>query len=1183
MLTVYKASAGSGKTYELAYQYIKLLLGKRLADGSYILNNKGKNADRRPHAKILAITFTNKATAEMKGRILKELDALTRMPAPGANDAPYAGKLMKEFGCSRSDLRDMAEWALRTLLNDYSAFNVSTIDSFFQTILRSFAREIDRQGDYRLELDTDTALAQAMAMLFDEVNFNPDSEGAKLISIWLEEVARERMLDGSDFNPFNRSSSLYSTIVGRLKGIFNEDFTSREAEMAKYLSDPSRLRKFDQWISDESKRLLKLQINETEKLRKCGYHFQRNYINNLLDKIIEAGEVNSELYKPISEKRGYIQAIESRDADAIFGKKYKASEEDVDAVVSWLETIEQTYALRSIYSVIHHSIHSLWSLIYIYNYIDRYRAENNLILISDTNSLLKTIIDGSDAPFIYERVGVMLENFLIDEFQDTSRMQWENLKPLVANSITAADSLIIGDEKQSIYRWRGGDSDLLAHSVSEKDFPVSSFVRGNRPGENTNHRSAHDIVRFNNTLFHRLSKKDGGEYYDGYAAVAQSLFENTAELSSHICFNNLSKQGWFETAVSVLKRINPDFPEDTLTSARQAALTIMAETILSQLNRGYKQSDIAILCRQKEDGTEVAEFISKNYPGKIRLISEESLLLKNSNSIKLIVSVLEIIDKSLNDHSLEGSSHQESARATIAQSSLFINEREKEIAARNYEVRRRRAALSDKFEYYVAAGHELSDALQLAVTDASNLETASDSTIATDQNLGDDLVKLRELAPVNISALVQAIIELKIHPDNRKRELPYIIAFVDMVDEFMQNYNPSVHSFLSYWRDNQDTLAIVPGASENAVTISTVHKAKGLEWPCVHIPLMNWYFERGPRDGWFDTSDILCPDGVTPPPIMFLQTTPFFGNAGSPFKREYDIRSYWEKFDNLNVAYVAFTRAERELHVSFLGGKEDDTSMASSMREALAAAPWPDESGSPLYMDFAPYLLPDGSFELGRPTTPSAKKPKTSEIEIMPAPKFVVSFNSMNKRFVRLSDLTTSETSDLDEADLGNEQIREIVDAPGNDVLRRAAHKGLVMHSILSAMETIEDFDSAVEKNRKKVSSEEMYQYASELRNAFAEGGETVARWFSPDNIRALTEQSIYHKTSDEITRADRIVWLPDGSIEVIDYKFTLGEAPSHRSQVMAYAADIESVAGVPVRAYLWYPLKNKIIEIKGS
>ena len=168
MLTIYKASAGSGKTYTLAYEYIKLLLGVRLDDGRYVLNHRrylgGAVPVQRAHAHILAITFTNKATAEMKDRIVEKLEALTRMPVSGARDADYAADLVASYGCTREELCDVAQRSLRALLNDYGRFNISTIDAFFQTILRSFAREIDRQGDFRLELDERTVVSQALSL-----------------------------------------------------------------------------------------------------------------------------------------------------------------------------------------------------------------------------------------------------------------------------------------------------------------------------------------------------------------------------------------------------------------------------------------------------------------------------------------------------------------------------------------------------------------------------------------------------------------------------------------------------------------------------------------------------------------------------------------------------------------------------------------------------------------------------------------------------------------------------------------------------------------------------------------------------------------------------------------------------------------------------------------------------------
>lgn len=1178
MLTIYKASAGSGKTYRLAYEYIKLLLGKRLSDGRYVLNAEGVGGSHRPHARILAITFTNKATAEMKSRILRQLDALTRIPEPGMKDADYAGALMKEYGCSREQLRDAAAKALRSLLNDYGAFNVSTIDAFFQTILRSFAREIDRQGDYRLELDSDTALQQSMSMLFDEINLNPQSAANRDIIRWLGEQANERMLLGRDFNPFNRRSGMYYSIVNNLKGIFNEDFTSREKDMTDYLSDPRRLKTFNKWLVDEIQELALREKEASSTLRARGVHYKGGYLEKLLDKIVLSDMSDPKLYNPVREQKGYITAIENRDMTALFGKA-GAPPEEMDAAVSWLETVKACFPLREIYQSIHKNINTLWALFHIYQYINRYRIENNLILISDSNSLLRTIIDGSDTPFIYERTGIALENFLIDEFQDTSRMQWYNLKPLVGNSLGSADSLIIGDEKQSIYRWRGGDPELLAHEVAERDFSRLSTVEGDAPGENTNHRSAHDIVKFNNTLFYALSDLGNGTRVDGYGGVAQALFDKTSSLSAQICINNLTNKAFEVTAREILSpQVIDDMTAAGEFTPKEVAMRAMAETILGQLERGYMQSDIAILCRKREEGTEIAEFINRNYQGKIRLISEESLLLRSSAAVKVIVSVLEIIDRSLDNPAAENG--EEGLRAKLESSDLFSNEEEREHTLRNYIMRRRRAALNDSFEYYVSNGCDIPEALMKAVEVSKRVASESGEPLPAG-DIERDLAEIRRLAPANLSALVQAIIKVKLSPDDCAAELPYITAFVDMVDEFMQNYTPSVHSFLAYWSDNKHKLAISPGTRDNAVTISTVHKAKGLEWPCVHIPLMNWDLESSPGEGWFATDEMECPEGVEAPPLLYLSPSPAYAAPVSPFRRQYTAQCEFERVDNLNVAYVAFTRAVRELHVNLISkGKNDANGTVAEKILTILSAPPVFDSSLEIYLDMRPYIRKENSFSLGEPTYP-VEKHETRETDSYPAPAFNVSFDSLSRRFVSLADLTDPYDPSVDDADLGNEAARDIVDRPVNKAMEQAALRGIMLHSILSEMYSVDDFDRAVDAHAAKCTAEELAAYRDDLDKAFSAGADYVTRWFSSLNPQVLTEQAIYNGHDDTVTRADRIVWLPDGSVEVVDYKFTTAEHRAHHTQVRQYADALRRMGYERVSAFLWYPLQGKVVEVR--
>ena len=1184
MLTIYKASAGSGKTYTLALEYIKLLLGVKDTDGRYRLNLKKYVGHELPyaHRRILAITFTNKATAEMKERILKELERLTHIPAAGEKDAPYAKPLTEEFGCSREELREVAERSLHALLNDYGQFNVSTIDAFFQTVLRSFAREIDRQGDFRLELDEGTVISQALSLLFDDVNNDPFGEETKAVSIWLDKMSVDRAGMGKDFNPFNRGSGLYAKLLASVKQSFTEEFMAHEAEMYAYLDDPRRLKIFERWLrSQVDSRRQEVNDATMELKQMLEWPTLQKAFAAALDKL-SSPKLDDDLVKSVFNlDKVYIQNLDDRKKERHFLAKKAPDDATYDAVFDWFAHIKAVLGPMLLYQEMLDKADTLWAMVYVHRFIDRYRQDNNLILISDTNSLLGSIISESDTPFIYERVGMELENFLIDEFQDTSGLQWRNLRPLLANAQSSdTDSLIIGDVKQSIYRWRGGDPELLAHTVAERDFPRTHRIKGAAPGENTNYRSAHGVVKFNNTLFRDIAAVHG---VDGYEGVAQQSAEATAGLSSCISFVDLTKDAFEGNARRLLApEVVDDMQATGQLNAKTVGIRLMAEKILAQKARGYRFSDMAILCRDNKDSTEVAEYLLANFPD-IRLVSDEALKLCNSPAVKMIISMLEIIDRNF----LTSAKEPDQSVKAITPGGPVLIEDEKELRRRKRIARlRRQAMLIDSFNYFIAHGKSIDEAMQLAMAKAAAMKPDQAAEPDSENSLEADLDHLRKTAPSNLNALVEAIIDLKLTPDQRRDELPYITAFVDLVSSYALDFNPTIHSFLRYWRDNLHKLFIPAGDKVDAVTIMTVHKAKGLEWPCVHIPIMDWYFAENAEEQWFDMSEAESVPEEIRPPMMYLEPNVAFGIPGNPFESQLEVQAQEHVADNLNVAYVAFTRAGRELHVGLMtpGKSKGTPTMADAVLEAFRHG---DPGDPELYTDLHACCDDAGNFLQGEPTAPAM--PAVSETvafddkddeEYRPSVVFNVSFNPANQQLTRLVDLTSPDEV-WDDPDIGNEQPdREIVDQPVDPVMEAAARHGLILHSILAQMYTIDDLDKAIEYHRRDIPADELGVYRREILEAFAKGGEQARAWFAPDNVRVLNEQSIYQSATKANFRADRIIWTPQGTVEVVDYKFTSAPRKSHYRQVREYATMLTQMGYGPVKASLWYPLLGQIIEV---
>lgn len=1183
MLTIYKASAGSGKTFNLAFRYIRQLLGRKSPDGKWhLVAPTSRHA--RPHSHILAITFTNKATAEMKRRIIKELDLLADMPAPGERDSQYASMLTADYSCSRQDLATAAAAALRLLLNDYSAFNISTIDSFFQTILRSFAREIDRQGDYRLELDSNFAVTSAVTMLFDDVNYH-EKGVSDSVGQWLRDDALRRLDQGEEFNPFNRTGSTFKNLTSYFNKTFNETFTKHAEELHAFLTRPGATDRFRDAIDRRIASLLSESHDMANQLREAleAEGLSDDNLNSSIASLVSRSladtifdnNVATAMLKKRNDRAKYLLALEYRD-ESYFGRggffkaKIKASDEAHLALFEWFDVVRNAVVQWVIYSEIARSITTLKALGFINDYINRFRQDNNLILINDTNSLLRSIINGADAPFIYERVGLELRHFLIDEFQDTSRLQWENLQPLVANSLSAGDdSLIIGDVKQSIYRWRGGDSSLLDHRVQTDPDLADNEVLGTTIDKNTNWRSSHGVVRFNNTIFCRMADETQITGYDG---ATQALPAATADLPWYINIRRLDSKDEDILRERVASFLGDDVDlldacyQDGVFDNKRAAAIVCGHRIMQQHAAGYQWKDIAVLCRRVADGALVTSIFNEYFP-EIKIMSSETLLLENSPAVKLIISMLEIID-----YSYAG------LQADIEPTD---NHTHPDMAD----------AMMNRFEYYVAKGDDIDVALDKALrgnTDAAD-QSAPDATGAT--SLIGDIAELRRMAPANLLSMVEAIISLKVPEAQRMAELPYINAFLDAVSEFSDNHIPTVHAFLEYWGTVCHSLAITAPSGLDAVDIMTVHKAKGLEWRCVHIPFMYWELTARSEPAWFDLSVLTDIDPADRPPILYLNPTQAFIEPNSPFREAINRQIQADSADNMNVAYVAFTRAINELDITLTDAFSDgDGSLSDALFQALHSRNLPSlvaDIDASLFVDTADCFDEAGNFSFGSPTTPPAKSEQPTAKKKRPLldPKPIAprqpafNFNSTASRIARVDDLINEPAGGLD-VDQGLPlPMQPITDADADSAARA---RGTNLHAILALMQTSDDLDRAVDRVVYDLHAEPTLaeEYRSVLVRAFKAAGDYADCWFGPDTRRVLAEQTIYDTERGENWRPDRIVWTADGHIDIIDYKFTASPSKHHADQVRGYMNMLRSMGHDNLRGFVWYPDLQRIIAV---
>lgn len=1139
MLTIYKASAGSGKTYTLAYEYVKLLLGVKQPDGSYRLDSAGRGKSsaqpRCRHRHILAITFTNKATAEMKSRIIAELTAL----ASDAATPAYAPDLMACFGCTRGQLREASGAALRSLLFDYHHFNVSTIDSFFQTVLRSFAREVDRQGDYGLELNDEFAVTSGIGLMLDDLNYGTPHHRGRMMR-WISDYTVTQVEKGKDGSMFNRSGALIKDLSAYVRKMGSEVFKAHADEVLAYLDGQDNISAFIRHIDTRIKRLAEPLADRVKQLMAefDSLGIAPEAIPSPARKIIATVSEGSAVSpgEPF-DKVSIRQMLDwCDDPEPPFYVKSKLTGKPkiypplafTRGLSQWMSDCRRAMAEIHGLKKIAAACPNLEFLGFAWHYINRFREENNLILLSDTNDLLQRIIGKSDTPFIYERIGVTLRHFLIDEFQDTSHMQWHNLRPLVADSLASDnDNLIIGDEKQAIYRFRNSDSSLLNHTVADRDFPDNHVIRGNCAQENTNHRSAHGIVRFNNTLFTSLARQCGVQGYDN---TVQSLSSRKSGLDSFIQIHD----------TSALPPVN-DCP---------AELDLTAQKILAQHEAGYSWRDIAVLVRRRKEAEAVVNYLLNHYP-QISVISDEALLLRNSPAVRLIVSMLKLIDKSYSNR---------------------FDCDDSTVATHDYGSMGDIRLMISRYEYFISEGIAPDDALGLA------LQSGDTSAIS------DSIADIRAAHPSGLVALTETIIAKKISPAQRLREFAYIAAFQDEVIKYCTLYNPSIHAFLQWWDEASAKLAVNAADEQDAVSVMTVHKSKGLQWPCVHIPFGDWELVRPSDSVWVKASDIGFDGDNLCPPVISVDIDKDCVHDGSPL-RDAALRNRSEQLvDNLNATYVAYTRPERELHICFSHKK----AVGSEVIKALSC-PVADDG---LLVNLSDYIVTDDGadakngliFTYGAPTSPDSAAYTGNAADHFEIDDYCVNFRADTAALTSIDDAT----SDIDNIDTAPDSTAAVADidndAAAGDSRRQAALHGIWLHSVLADIRSIGDIDDAIKRasSRHALDEDGRSSCAALLHKAFADGGDIVARWFDPE-ATVYCEQGIYNPADDLNFRPDRIVICPDGSVDVIDYKFTSEPLDAHRHQVEGYVSLLRSMGHTQVTGYLWYPALNIIIRVTQS
>lgn len=1155
-LHIIKASAGSGKTYNLALNYIEQLLFKSDKNGKLELR-----AQQQYHRHILAITFTNKATNEMKSRIVKRLHELAEDPQ---NSEYYKYFTQNCTPAALAGLQEAARKALAEILFCYGTFNVSTIDSFFQSIIRSFAHELNHDGGYDLTLDGKYAIAVAVHNFLIKLGNDRQRAGNTDVENWFRLFLNERTDDSKSWlNVFNPNGDL----TGFAKKINSEELRELMPAVRGYLTNADG--------TSNLKRItaFKQKMHSIAKVHRDEYADVVNKINLVLTSNgLSIDNLNGGLslakmlksFNPGKEPTSSrIKLVTENNIEKQFNKKSSPSDAVIDELYNIIKQHIEHYRLAEYADAIAKGLAKVGLLAEIDRCLEEYRHETNSLLIADTNELITRVIkDCGDVPFIYEKIGMWINHYMIDEFQDTSRSQYGNFKPLL-DTVSENYNLIIGDSKQAIYRFRNADPSLFRDNIT-RDFNVKPDTL------QYNYRSQAGIVTFNNRLIEKFL-----EAYSGYDIVRRNFMPN-----------NKRDDYWQRTPESLKEQSGmvrvmfTDYEGNELVDVDTAVA--MIPDMLLEAHKRFEWKDIIILVNTNKEGGAIVKTIldynkqaRDNGDEEINVMSAEMLTIDNSVSVKRIISMLRFIDLTAyapSEESAEDDNRDLKGEILHAMSRRFKDQLAYSALSKFVDL----VSKSDDLDAETA-GELLRGCFEEC---RANMGTTTKEKQQQYEELLQQLIPDDRNKPMTLTSIVSHIIDMFVYTEAREdlsSEVAFINAFQDLVLDFEATRNGStVREFLKYWDAKHQSLTVPPSCDANAVNVMTVHKSKGLEAECV-ITLCTWLLSAEPSNAdnyfwvtgkdWYEQGGkTLLGDDYDPemvPPILSINKkaarTVTFHDHLVDFVNEFDQNLI---IDNANKTYVAFTRPCKELHI--MGVKKKTSNQVTEfllnvipklegMRQLT-----PDEISE----NFAGDPASTGWYQMGEPWKPVT----TSDNNAKEQPKKGIEWEQMAMPPMCRHAINTNFNIPDDV-----NSVRSIGDR---------------MHALLSRINRLEDGDRVVSQfARKGILSDdpnEMWNksQAQDLLKAIG-NHEPQRQWFANDN-EVLNERSLLvlnDKGEYEQRRPDRIVRRPDGTTIVIDYKF--GEPMDrYHTQVRRYINALKATGEQNVIGYIWYLAPNSIGEV---
>jgi ATP-dependent exoDNAse (exonuclease V) beta subunit len=1032
---VYKSGAGSGKTFTLVKEYLRLAL-------------QHQHTVHFEFRRINAITFTNKAAAEMKWRILKALqDVINEESKAGA----LIQSLQTELKLGIEELKERASILLSNILHHYSDFAIGTIDSFTHKIVKTFAFDLQLPLNFNLETDVKTFYNKVVYQLLGQLGQD------KELTSWLSEYALNKVNEDETWDPekhlleftnllHNEQSEKYIALLHQL---------STNAILVEKEKINTFVQTFKKQLKEQAEPII--QLFEKNNLTDEDFTYKSSGPQRFFYKCYE-GElgdksklINTRITSAI-EKNAWVNTAGDAQKCSIIEQNanYLTS-----TAIQLITYINENYNDYKLFILLQKQIYPILLLKKLQDIAEQFKEDEQTVFLSEFNQRIAELVRTEPTPFIYERLGERYHHFLLDEFQDTGELQWQNILPLVDNALAAGYyNLIVGDGKQSIYRWRNANVEQFANlpyikNSDENDLLKErelALVRNYEPKYlNKNFRSTKTVIEFNNAVFGLLSDKYLHTQH-------KTIYEHQAqEVNNDI-----------EGYVTIFEK------EVETTEKNELTLQYIDKHIAEALVDGFNYSDICVITRFNKSGNEVATFLTNK---GIPVVSDDSLLLDSVFEVNVIVAML-----------------------------TYLCNREDAIAPAlviHYLFQEKRMTL----EEYHASLQEISKTKDL-FSILQRFEIALYENNLRLSNLFDTVCTIMNT--------------LSLHKKNDTA----LRFFLDMVNEFLVNYSSNLVAFLDWWENKKSKASLIVPDNANAVKIMSIHASKGLEFPVVIAPFINWQLYK------FDNKWVEIDSNKTNLKASVVKVSKALEEAG--LKEVYDVEEQLQNLDNLNLLYVQFTRAIHRLHIIAIhskGGQKNSSDWLADIVNTLATTK----------EEYFSYW--------GKRTSASIAHKKTA------LPLF------------ELQTLQIEPQSDVI-------KIKSAFQLDANSEQSYAREKGILIHYILAKIKSLDDVAMAIES----ACNEGLLN-----TNAVTETNELIQQIISHPQLHDFFKPNINVKTEAEILgfngsilRPDRLI-IENKHITIIDYKTGEQQDDKYAQQLQTYEDACLALGFTSITKYLVY------------